>query len=102
MVGRLDPRTGRFEIDDTRVQALRGRLSTVPQECSACFNRYHCAGDCPDRCLLEEVDRSLWGTGVRCHIQKSLTAALLEQTAERLWNEVLVKRTKGPHGTALP
>jgi uncharacterized protein len=102
IVGRSDPRTGCMEIDYAQMQALRERLCVVPEECRTCFNRYHCAGDCPDGCLLDEGHRSAWGTGFRCHMQKKLTAALLEQTAERLWGEVLANRTEGLHGTALP
>jgi uncharacterized protein len=100
-VGWLGTRSGRFEIDNARVRALRERLSPVPEKCKDCFNRYHCAGECPDRCLLVAGHLSEWGTGFRCQIQKTLTATLLEQEAERLWSEVLANRIEGPHGSTV-
>jgi sulfatase maturation enzyme AslB (radical SAM superfamily) len=101
-VGGLNPQTGHFEIDGGQVRLLRERLSFVPEKCENCFNLFHCAGDCPDRCLLVADDRALWGTGFRCRMQKTLMAALLEQAAERLWGEMLVNGIEGPHGTKIP
>jgi uncharacterized protein len=102
-IGALDRGTGRFEIDDRRIQALFPQLSAIMPECRSCFNRYHCAGECPDRCPLDvEVGPpETWMPGFRCRVQKAIASALLTETAARLWAEVLASRTREPHGTAI-
>jgi sulfatase maturation enzyme AslB (radical SAM superfamily) len=100
-MGALSRETGRFEIDHRRVQTLRQLLDTAPPECADCFNRLHCVRGCPDHCPLGGPDsRGTRGAGFRCQVQKSLTALLLTETAERLWSEVVAGRVRGPHGTA--
>jgi len=102
VIGALNHKTGRFEIDHPRVQALRRRLSAAPPGCANCFNRYHCVRGCPDRCLLDDAGQWEGGEpGFRCRLQSSLTAAILAGTAERLWSEVLAGKVKGPHGTRI-
>lgn len=93
VVGALDPRSGRFEIDAGRVAALRRQLGALPAHCQDCFNRFHCAGECPDRCLLDG-DRGqapaagpAGEPGFRCQVQRLLAAALLEERAAQLWAE---------------
>jgi uncharacterized protein len=103
VIGAVDGRTGRFEIDHGRVQALREQLGISPPRCAGCFNRYHCAGDCPDRCPLDEgvAGAEAQEPGFRCLVQKALTTAILEETAQRLWDEMLADEAGGPHGTAI-
>lgn len=73
-----------FTIDSARVDELRQRLGALPPACADCFNRYHCARGCPDYCPLDGAD----GVGsFRCRVQKSLTEAMLEKAAQRLWAE---------------
>lgn len=38
---------GKVIIDAARLREL-GRLNDLPSDCSACFAKWHCAGDCPD------------------------------------------------------
>jgi sulfatase maturation enzyme AslB (radical SAM superfamily) len=102
VVGAVNRNTGRFELAQGRIAALRQRLDAVPSECTRCFNRYHCTRGCPDLCPLDGVDQ--WETreaGFRCQVQRSLMAATLAEHAERLWSEVLAGKAKGPHGTAI-
>ena len=102
-IGALDRRTGRFEIDHRRVQALLPQLAATMPECDGCFNRFHCARECPDRCPLDGEAGSPedWVPGFRCRVQKTIASALLRETADRLWAEALAKGTEGPHGTAI-
>ena len=94
-IGALNRESGKFEIDQSRVRELRWRLGVAPAECADCFNRYHCARECPDRCPLNSnTDAS--ELGFRCLVQKSLAYAALRETAERLW----AAREK-VHGTAI-
>ena len=104
VIGALDPHTGRFEIDYGRVQALRAQLASACLRCADCFNRYHCAGDCPDRCPLDEspAGPESQEPGFRCRVQKGLMTAFLEEVAERLWGEALAGGRGEPHGTAIP
>ena len=84
-IGALNRETARFEIDQARVQELGRHLGAVPAECAACFNRYHCARECPTRCPLDG-DGVAPETGFRCRVQKALTYATLRETAESLWS----------------
>jgi sulfatase maturation enzyme AslB (radical SAM superfamily) len=99
-MGALNRKTGRFDIDHRRVQTLRQLLDTAPPECADCFNRFHCVRGCPDHCPLGGPDSwGIRGAAFRCLVQKSLTALLLAETAERLWSEVVAGKVRGPHGT---
>jgi len=96
-IGSLNRETGRFEIDHSRVRELRQRLGVIPANCADCFNRYHCARECPDRCPLDNDTRFGDGTlepGFRCRAQKALAYAILRETAERLWSEKVMARKK--------
>ena len=82
VIGALDKKTGRFAIDHNSVRKLRQRLVTKPTECHDCFNRFHCAGECPDVCPLNYPP----GTTFRCQVQKAITAAILQEAADALWS----------------
>jgi pyruvate-formate lyase-activating enzyme len=100
-IGTLDRETGRFRIDHRRLRALCERLDATLPECDGCFNRYHCARECPDRCPLDDGAGlpETWRPGFRCQVQKAIASALLLETAERLWSEAVTKGAEGPHGT---
>ncbi|MGQ9600187.1 MAG: radical SAM protein [Anaerolineae bacterium] len=102
-VGARDPKTGRFEIDSERVRWLRQKLDARPNRCLSCFNRYHCAGDCPDRCPLDSNSRSAdeQGGGFRCRVQRAIVAATLNEQAARLWNEIQRGKEQGPRGARI-
>jgi len=84
-IGTLDRESGRFEIDHARVQELRRQLGAIPTECGDCFNRYHCARECPTRCPLDG-DGAAPEPGFRCRVQKALAYATLREVAEHLWS----------------
>lgn len=89
MIGAAQHR--RFEIDHARITTLRQRLSTLPERCTGCFNRYHCARGCPDSC--DGV-----GMEFRCALNQRLAEALLREQAEALWSAACVEG-KMVHGS---
>jgi uncharacterized protein len=102
-IGAMNGKTGRFEIDRPRVQALRQQLDTFLPECTGCFNRYHCARECPDFCPLDGdagLDHNLLKPGFRCQAQKALTYATLRETAESLWSTALAGKAKEDGGNS--
>ena len=102
-VGAPHTEARRFEVDHRQVSILREQLAIEPPECAACFNRYHCARGCPDCCPLEDEESWLAcaGGGFRCRVQKSLTAAILAETAERLWRDAQAEGTEDPRGAKI-
>ncbi len=80
LIGELRSDAG-FVIEQGRVEALRETLSQQPKHCVACFNRYHCAGGCPDSCPLYSVEEP----GFRCHVQRLLAYHRIRTIADRLW-----------------
>jgi len=82
VVGALDESSGRFVIDQQRVQDLRRQLDHTPPGCGECFNRFHCVGECPDTCPAEDrAPETTW----RCQVQKAIAAATLLEVADGLW-----------------
>jgi sulfatase maturation enzyme AslB (radical SAM superfamily) len=71
-LGRLDPATGEYEIDQRRAAELRRRAARVPARCEACVNVYHCARDCPDVCVISVKAKDEGREGFRCRVQKIL------------------------------
>ena len=99
VIGALDKEMGRFELDHFRVLALRRRLDPFSQ-CTGCFNQYHCAQECPDRCPLDKdgpVRDTSADPGFRCRVQKALARAILQETAETLWAEAQAGKENGDH-----
>jgi sulfatase maturation enzyme AslB (radical SAM superfamily) len=97
VIGALNSETGRFEVDQPRVQELCQQLYTPLPECVSCFNRYHCVQECPDRCPLDDAYQSPDSSvpGFRCQMQKALAYAILRETAEDLWSAALEKEAEG-------
>ena len=102
VIGAMNPETGRYEIDQSRVQQLCQQLDVLLPECTDCFNRYHCARECPDICPLDDTQQSRdqLEPGFRCQVQKTLTHATLQEAAERLWADTLARRAEGSGGNA--
>jgi uncharacterized protein len=97
-IGAVDQDSGRFEIDQGQIRALAEQLAAPPPQCAGCFNRYHCTRECPDTCLLDSSN-PVWEPGFRCRVQAAITSAILQETADRLWSEVLGGKRQGAHGT---
>jgi uncharacterized protein len=103
-IGGSDRQGGYFELDGERIRWLRERLSALPARCAHCFNRFHCARDCPDGCPLDGGTSSGEDEvpGFRCRMQRGMTAAILMEAAESLWREPEAGRREEPRGTAIP
>lgn len=70
-IGRYDTGCNRFVFDEDRLSALRRLTVSACPECSDCFCKYHCAGDCPaKRAYAQDTTRAY-----RCHINRTLTRA---------------------------
>ena len=100
VIGALNRDTGRFEIDYPRVQELCQQLDVFFPECADCFNRYHCARECPDRCPLDDACQSSNPSepGFRCQAQKALAYATLRETADSLWAAAVSKKAERQRG----
>lgn len=75
-IGHFDSSTGEFVVEYDRVIRLQQILGQEPARCKACLNRFHCARDCPDFCLLNESE-DFTDVTFRCHAQKILAERLL-------------------------
>jgi uncharacterized protein len=95
VIGTVNCETGRFEIDHIHVKDLCRQLGIIPPECANCFNRYHCARECPDRCPLggdaDSLNHDSLEPGFRCLAQKALTYATFMEVAESLWSASMEK-----------
>ena len=80
-LGEWDPSTGHFRWNAESVQNSRHALQYESEECACCFNRYHCARQCPDVCLLKPGASP---DGFRCQVQSRLTDAYIKDAADVL------------------
>lgn len=97
-IGALDEQMGHFAIDHTKVRDLRQRLNTSPARCHDCFNRFHCAGACPNICILGDQSLSKGGAvgaSFRCQVQKAVSAVTLHEMAEAVWSQSLCRGKNG-------
>jgi uncharacterized protein len=78
VVGGLNA-AGEFRLDEWRIATVRRALA-LPDRCQGCFNRFHCAGDCPDRCRVEPGAAPRF----RCLSQQGLAFALLRRRGAAL------------------
>jgi sulfatase maturation enzyme AslB (radical SAM superfamily) len=86
-LGRIDPRTGEFEIDQRRAAELRRRAARVPARCESCLNVFHCARDCPDVCVISASPADEQREGFRCRVQKTLGRIRVAQMAAQTWGD---------------
>ncbi len=85
-MGAWDEGSGRFAIDLQRISALRQRLAEAPARCGECFNRFHCACDCPDRCPLDPQApaRDDGEPSFRCRVGRALAYEAVHRAGEGL------------------
>jgi uncharacterized protein len=80
-LGSWNPDVGRFELKLEHIQNLSQKMQTEPEDCTLCFNRYHCARQCPDVCML----RGETAVGdFRCRVQSMLATALIQESADAI------------------
>ena len=89
VMGRLDPSTGAFVIDEARVAAMRHRALRIPARCHECVNVHHCVRECPEVCPVAggEDDPQRAG-GFRCRIQKLLAETWIRDAGGQLPSRV--------------
>lgn len=80
-IGSLNSDSHEFVLDTGRIAAQKQRLNLLPPACMDCFNQYHCALGCPDRCFLDGDPPE---TGFRCRINQHLTMMAIQETADKL------------------
>lgn len=74
--GKIDNNTSSFKLSSEKIELLRSRTVDKMKECSKCFCKWHCAGDCLIRSWRKHG--SLFKTGgYRCTINRKLTKYLL-------------------------
>ena len=56
LLGRFDFDRREIILDENKIQNVRKLNVFSYEECTDCFCKYHCAGDCPDRRLSEKTD----------------------------------------------
>ena len=54
--GRFDFINHTVELDNDKIERIRNMNVLHYEECTNCFCKYHCAGDCPDRRLAHKSD----------------------------------------------
>lgn len=82
-LGGWDGRDMRFNLDLEHAHDLRQLLNRELEDCTTCFNYYHCTRQCPDDCLLDE--EALAG-GFRCRVHALLTNEIIQERADLLWS----------------
>jgi uncharacterized protein len=55
-IGKVDLQRRTVLLDQAKVNGLRDMNIANYEECSDCFAKYHCCGDCPDRRLSDKCD----------------------------------------------
>lgn len=85
-IGKLDPVTQRYVLDQDRIRRLQQMLSRQPKKCERCFNQYHCTRGCPDRCLAH--DPTAQEGDFRCQINQMLALADLKECAAVLHTQL--------------
>jgi uncharacterized protein len=93
-IGQLNRKTGQFDLDHPHIQILRKKLDFFLSQCTDCFNRYHCARECPDLCPLNNDfshDGASMNPGFRCRVQQAIAYANLQKIAKRLWSSIRIR-----------
>jgi uncharacterized protein len=85
-IGTFEPESG-FELDRAHITHLRHQLSTLPDVCATCFNRFHCTRACPDTCLI--APNANPAHTFRCGIQKALAYRTIHTIADDLWQKTV-------------
>jgi sulfatase maturation enzyme AslB (radical SAM superfamily) len=79
-IGGWDETGGEYRIDAEKIAAQRRKLAEIPARCRDCFNLYHCARDCPERCALTGAEAA---PGFRCRLERLLGEAWIFEAAGR-------------------
>lgn len=72
---------GKIHLHEQAAAQLRQDLIGGQNECTGCFNQFHCTRLCPDFCLLMHKHSA---GSFRCQLQKLLSIAYLEELAGQM------------------
>jgi uncharacterized protein len=92
--GRFDPATETYVFDQDRVAALRGLSVEHLAFCADCFCKWHCAGDCLAK-AFQKSGAAVHGGSLRCHLNRALTLARLDEIVETNQAEPPSAETRG-------
>jgi len=80
IVGRWDGQKGEITLDAGRIAAHRHAALAIPARCRDCINVFHCARECPERCMVH--DAPLAGEpGFRCVLEQRLAEEWILEAA---------------------
>ncbi len=54
--GKYDINSDELILDSKKIESIRNMVVFNYSECSDCFCKYHCSGDCPDRRLTDKLN----------------------------------------------
>jgi uncharacterized protein len=89
-VGAVNAESSAFELDQRHIHGLIRQCSEIPSCCGDCLCCFQCTHGCPDVCVLQvpnDAQREEVASGFRCLANRLLTVALIQETAERAWEE---------------
>ncbi|WP_310600611.1 radical SAM protein [Desulfobulbus sp.] len=84
IVGGFDPHSGRFLLDQARIDRLRAQAMTIGAACEPCFAAWHCARSCPETCPVENAVSPSTREGAaafRCQLHRAIGHGLLREAA---------------------
>jgi uncharacterized protein len=87
-----------FTVDDAAVRRQQERLAVWPAACESCVARLHCAGTCPEGCVLAGRTPP---DSVRCEVNRLLAVAQIRAAAQRLRRGSTAAVTGGAPGRCL-
>lgn len=78
LLGFYDKTVDKYIIHEKQATNLKQKIFSLADNCNDCYNVYHCARLCPDRCIL---DTTTVKNGFRCMVNKQLTKKWIELAA---------------------
>lgn len=89
--GKEDKQSNGYRFDMRRLNFLRKQSVQNRKYCSGCFAKWHCAGDCYHKAVVESNKKEFRGTN-RCYINQELTKDLIlsriEEAGGLCWHEL--------------
>lgn len=88
LIGKYNPDSKQFDIDEGRLETLRNRtVHNIPKCAEGCFAKYSCAGDCLAKVLAVTGDMHNVEGNPRCEINQGLLLHEMREKVKRDKNE---------------
>jgi coproporphyrinogen III oxidase-like Fe-S oxidoreductase/pyruvate-formate lyase-activating enzyme len=84
VVGHFNKETGEFILKPEQITAHRKSVGRIPPNCQKCINIYHCARECPNRCLTVTDSSEGNKPGFRCRVNHLLAETWILEAAKPL------------------